>query len=91
VAGVDAPWHPRGRDEHRSDSRPAGRRRPQPRQERDLAGLLRAARTAALGTLDDEGAPFVSMVPFAVAAPLGCLVLHVSALAALRDGAGDGP
>jgi hypothetical protein len=47
-----------------------------------LRSLLQGARTAALGTLDDEGAPFVSMVPFAVAPALGCLVLHVSALAA---------
>ena len=47
-----------------------------------LRALLQAPRIAALGTLDDEGAPFVSMVPFAVVPSLGCLVLHVSALAA---------
>jgi putative heme iron utilization protein len=36
---------------------------------------------AALGTLASEGTPFVSMVPFAVERRLGCLVIHVSALA----------
>lgn len=36
--------------------------------------------TAALGTLH-EGAPFVSMVPYAIGAE-GCFILHVSRLAA---------
>ena len=44
-----------------------------------LAQLLRARTTAALGTLR-AGAPFVSMVPYALAA--GGFVVHVSALAA---------
>lgn len=48
----------------------------------ELQELLHSRRTAALGTLDDEGAPFVSMVPFAVEHSLGCLVIHVSSLAA---------
>lgn len=46
---------------------------------RALRELLLSQRTAALGTLDASGAPFVSMVPFALHA--GGLVLHVSALA----------
>lgn len=37
---------------------------------------------AALGTIDDAGAPFVSMVPFAIEPQLHCLVIHVSGLAA---------
>ena len=45
----------------------------------DLARLLRGRSTAALGTLR-AGAPFVSMVPYALAA--GGFVVHVSALAA---------
>lgn len=44
-----------------------------------LAQLVRARSTAALGTLR-AGAPFVSMVPYALAA--GGFVVHVSALAA---------
>jgi len=35
-----------------------------------------------LGTVDDEGAPFVSMVPFAAQPVPGHLVIHVSGLAA---------
>ena len=49
---------------------------------RELRALLHAHRVAALGTVTDEGAPFVSMVPFALAPALGCLVIHVSGLAA---------
>jgi putative heme iron utilization protein len=48
---------------------------------RELRALLQAQRVAALGTLSDEGLPFVSMVPYALAPQLGCLVIHVSALA----------
>ena len=48
----------------------------------ELQELLGSRRTAALGTVDDEGAPFVSMMPFAVEPSLGCLVIHVSNLAA---------
>lgn len=54
-----------------------------PRLEQALAALLAGQRVAALGTLDAQaGTPFVSMVPFAVDAAGGCLVLHVSGLAA---------
>lgn len=49
---------------------------------RQLRALLHSHRVAALGTVSDEGSPFVSMVPFALAPGLGCLVIHVSALAA---------
>jgi heme oxygenase (biliverdin-IX-beta and delta-forming) len=49
---------------------------------RELRLLLHSHRTAALGTISDEGHPFVSMVPFAVAPALGCFVIHVSGLAA---------
>ena len=45
----------------------------------DLLRLLRARTTAALGTLR-EGAPFVSMVPYALAAD--GFILHASKLAA---------
>jgi putative heme iron utilization protein len=46
-----------------------------------MRALLSTQCVAALGTLTDEGTPFVSMVPFAVERRLGCLVIHVSALA----------
>jgi putative heme iron utilization protein len=46
-----------------------------------LVQLLRQRSTAALGTLRD-GAPFVSMVPFAIAADGSGFVVHVSKLAA---------
>ena len=54
----------------------------EPRLTRELRALLNAQRVAALGTIDDAGAPFVSMVPFAVEQGLHCLVIHVSGLAA---------
>lgn len=47
----------------------------------ELRRLLAERPVAALGTLDEHGAPFVSMVPFAVEPASGALVLHVSALA----------
>lgn len=47
-----------------------------------LRALLLRRRTAALGTLDPTGAPFVSMVPFAVDPDAACLVIHISSLAA---------
>jgi heme iron utilization protein len=47
-----------------------------------LAQLLRHSRVAALGTLDEDGAPAVSMVPFAVVPSLSAMVIHVSTLAA---------
>jgi len=46
-----------------------------------LAQLVRARRTAALGTLR-EGAPCVSMVPYALAPDGAGFVVHVSKLAA---------
>lgn len=49
---------------------------------RALRELLLARRTAALGTLDEHGGVFVSMVPFAIDRDAGDLVLHVSGLAA---------
>ncbi len=53
----------------------------QPRLLRALAQLLRAQRVAALATLEPDGSPFASMVPFAIEPQQGGLVLHVSALA----------
>lgn len=49
---------------------------------RELRALLAERRVAALGSLGDDGAPLVSMVPFAVEPRLGCFVIHVSDLAA---------
>jgi heme iron utilization protein len=63
---------------------PFARRAPLPHEPRlttDLRALLHATRVAALGTLDDDGAPFVSMVPYAIDAAGGTLVIHVSGLA----------
>ena len=48
----------------------------------ELRSLLHDQRVAALGTLNEDGAPMVSMVPFAMAASQACLVIHVSELAA---------
>lgn len=53
-----------------------------PRLTAELAILLHTQRVAALGTLDAQGLPFVSMVPYAIAMEPGVLVLHVSGLAA---------
>lgn len=53
-----------------------------PRLGHALRTLLHDRRHAALGTLDAAGAPFVSMVPFAIDAAAGRLVLHISGLAA---------
>lgn len=53
-----------------------------PRLTRQLQLLLDGQRVAALGTIADDGAPLVSMVPFAVERALGALVIHVSDLAA---------
>ena len=52
------------------------------RLHRSLHHLLHHTRVAALGTLGDDGAPMVSMVPFAIAPSSHALVLHDSALAA---------
>lgn len=51
------------------------------RLDQALRELLRQRPVAALGTIDDDGAPFVSMVPYAVEPASGALVLHVSGLA----------
>lgn len=56
-----------------------------PRLTLELAILLHTQRVAALGTLDVQGLPFVSMVPYAIALEPGALVLHVSGLAAHTD------
>ena len=53
----------------------------EPRLNRELRTLLASQRVAALGTLNTEGKPFVSMVPFAVDPHSGVLVIHVSLLA----------
>jgi putative heme iron utilization protein len=47
-----------------------------------VRSLLQARRVAALGTIGDDGAPLVSMVPFAIEPRQPCLVIHVSELAA---------
>lgn len=47
-----------------------------------LRSLLSTQRIAALGTLDDQGHPFVSMVPYALDTASASMVLHVSGLAA---------
>lgn len=52
------------------------------RLSKELRALLNAQRVGALGTLGEDGAPFVSMVPFAIDQDHRCLVIHVSALAA---------
>ena len=54
----------------------------EPRLSSDLRTLLVSQRVAALGTLDEDGAPFVSMVPFALEPRSACVVIHVSGLAA---------
>jgi len=46
-----------------------------------LGSLLQSQRVAAMGTIGDDGAPYVSMVPYALAPSVGCLVIHVSGLA----------
>ena len=48
----------------------------------ELRALLHSQRVAALGTINDDGTPSVSMVPFAVDPGDGLLVIHVSSLAA---------
>ena len=53
----------------------------EPRLNRELRKLLNTQRVAALGTLNAQGKPFVSMVPFAINAQAACLVIHVSLLA----------
>ena len=54
----------------------------EPRLMRALRALLHEHRVASLGTLGPGGEPQVSMVPYAIAAAPGCIVIHVSGLAA---------
>lgn len=54
----------------------------EPRLNQTLRALLTQQRVAALGTLDAQGGPFVSMVPYAIDPASGALILHVSGLAA---------
>jgi putative heme iron utilization protein len=53
----------------------------EPRLNRALRDMLNAQRVAALGTININGGPFVSMVPFAIDTQAAHLVLHVSLLA----------
>lgn len=52
---------------------------------RALRELLLQRRVASLATVQADGSPFVSMVPYAIEPTLGLLVLHVSGLAAHTD------
>ena len=54
----------------------------EPRLTLALRSLLNTQRVAALGTLDESGQVFVSMVPFALDGSSGGLAIHVSGLAA---------
>jgi putative heme iron utilization protein len=54
----------------------------EPRLTLALRHLLHTQRVAALGTLDEGGQAFVSMVPFAIDDNSGELIIHVSGLAA---------
>ena len=54
----------------------------EPRLTTALRGLLQTQRVAALATLNADGFPFVSMVPFVVEPVSAQLVIHVSSLAA---------
>jgi putative heme iron utilization protein len=47
----------------------------------ELRSLLLEQRVATLGTLNHDGTPMVSMVPFAIARSERCIVIHVSGLA----------
>lgn len=49
---------------------------------RELRALLHSHRVAALGTIGPDGTAFVSMVPYALESASGCVVVHVSGLAA---------
>jgi len=53
-----------------------------PRLTLQLRALLDGQRVASLGTIGDDGAPLVTMVPYALERTLGLLVIHVSDLAA---------
>ena len=53
----------------------------EPRLSRALRVMLNTQRVASLGTLNFDGSPFVSMVPFAIEPESACLIIHVSLLA----------
>lgn len=53
----------------------------EPRLSLALRQMLNTQRVASLGTLNADGGPFVSMVPFAIEPTSACLVIHVSLLA----------
>lgn len=53
----------------------------EPRLSRALRLMLNTQRVASLGTLNADGSPFVSMVPFAIEPESACLIIHVSLLA----------
>ena len=55
--------------------------RHEPRLTRALRVLLHSQRIATLGTLNADGKPFVSMVPYAIESASASLVIHVSLLA----------
>ena len=60
----------------------AGKVSNEPRLTQSLRALLQNQRVAALGTVNADGTPLVSMVPFAVDPLQPCIVIHVSGLAA---------
>ena len=60
---------------------PEGTQPHETRLNRALRTLLHTQRVAALGTLNGQGKPFVSMVPFAIEPHRGWLIIHVSLLA----------
>jgi putative heme iron utilization protein len=51
------------------------------RLDQELQSILRGERIAALGTLQSDGKPYVSMVPYAIEAETGRVVLQVATLA----------
>jgi putative heme iron utilization protein len=53
----------------------------EPRLNRVLRLMLNTQRVASLGTLNADGSPFVSMVPYAIEPESACLIIHVSLLA----------
>ncbi len=53
----------------------------EPRLTTALRTLLHSQRVAALGTLESDGRPFVSMVPYSVEPASATLIIHVSTLA----------
>ena len=53
----------------------------EPRLSRALRQMLNTQRVASLGTLNSDGSPFVSMVPYAIEPESASLIVHVSLLA----------